>query len=274
MGFHGRSSRLSFRAPHALVLLAILAASFVDCKRSNDDVIDATHITVAEGKARGLVAEPKLAAILKIQPASAPPTIADGIAYPGGKPPSFGDTKNSGDEGREYMIAFATDLTHPSTWSPPHSIDGSGHLNMCWKGIEETKDAKAKRFSNTLLNGCTKLKYLYVIRLARDVPPRITGSTDENSGNTRTVTESFTPGNVAGDVVAFEIDTGKHLGGFRFSASSSAKPEMSGPFLGILHEDLTKNLSAEIEAGLRKYTTAPVASAKPPAHAPPAKIGH
>jgi len=213
-------------------------------KRGADD------IDVAEGKRRAALFEVVLANIKKIDPSKAPPLTTD-TNIPGGRPPSL--SGYTPDEDDESVLVYREDLADLSKvpdipFSAPH-----GRQDGCQFSLREVKTKKdAEYFTKETLRGCTKLRYLWVVRTTKVVKPKPGASAVDRSRKTETT--SFGSGAVDGEVLGYEIATGKLVGGYRFSARNSSTPEgaNTGNPDAVLEKDLTKNVVAAIAAGPKR----------------------
>lgn len=118
--------------------------------------------------------------------------------------------------------------------------------------LKKVKEGKEDFFSKETLLGCTKLQYLWVVRHTNVVKPKAGARTVDRSKNTATT--AFTPGAVDGEVLGYEIATGKYLGGYRFAARNSGKPDgaNTGNADDVLEKELKSNVVAAIVAGPKK----------------------
>ena len=237
---------MSIRSVALLALAATLLLTGCPKKRKRG----ADDIDVSEGQKRAALFEAILANIKKIDPAKAPPVAVDT------KLPGFLTGRFSGsgsDENDETLFAYREDLLVPDLANSPEIPFAAPHggLSGCAFGLKEVRRAKdAEFFTKETLRGCTKLKYLWVVRTTKVAKPKPGATAVAN----KTATTSFTAGAVDGEVLGYEIATGKLLGGYRFSARNSPTPEgaNTGNADDVLEKDLTKNVTAAIQAASRR----------------------
>lgn len=251
----------------------VVVVALTGCKRNTTSYVDpADQIPLAEAKARAATVSTKLAAIARVNPGAVPPTKADAIAYPGGHAPSF--TLALDDDNRDVVITYADLLAQPAAApSKHHDVPGWKALHNCATWADSVKTATQPTLPKKVLQGCTHLRTLLVIRLTTDVAPEITGKTEQGSGATKTVTSWFKKGRVEGDVIAFDIDSGRALGGVRFAAETSDDPSSAKN----LDEDLDANMAEAIRKALWAAPGAPApaaASGSVAASKPAANQGH
>jgi hypothetical protein len=63
-----------------------------------------------------------------------------------------------------------------------------------------------------------------------------------------TANSKYVPGQVEGDVLVFEIDSGKHLGGYRYSAANGAQLTVN---LQDPERDLVQDVSTKMWSSIR-----------------------
>jgi hypothetical protein len=233
----------------AVVASTVIAVVFAaGCKQKK--TVGSDQIGLAEANARAALAGPILAKIAKINVAAAPAVKAD-KRLPGRIPARVSNYDPRPDE--ESILVYPEDLASPSKLNEiPYEVPHS-ELARCTKNLADVKDPGDEvGFYKIVLQGCTKLKYLWVVRTTKIVKPVVGAETVDEQKRTRTT--EFTPGSVAGEVIAFEIATGKLVGGVRFSARSSDKPEegKGGTRQSVLDEDLKNRVVEAVVAAVQR----------------------
>ncbi len=220
----------------SLLLLAVGVA----CKRADPPKPELTWEEV-EKKYKATV-DAKLAIVEKIARNKPPPTKTAGITLDGPPiPASY--TPN-------VAVAFEEDLvdlvTLPKIKYRPDYDHGT--INECastsrkrYSVITERAISSASS-GNAQLDHCTLLKYLIVVRLTTKVEPKML---PKKPGD---IDSTFSGGHFEGDVVVFNIDTGKHLGGYTVKAENKDVVGRND----TIYTDLYAALNAQIKDGFER----------------------
>lgn len=139
------------------------------------------------------------------------------------------------------------DLADPSRLAAvPVRAPRTGVLQTCRQLVDKAGDASVTKYwGKDAFTRCIDVKYLLAIRVTRATKPERAPNVD-GKGST-----SFRGGSVEGDVLVYRLEDAKHLGGFRFSAKSSAEADYQK-----LAEDLASNVGKAIDEAISKYIRA------------------
>jgi hypothetical protein len=250
---HGKQIAI---AVGAVVLLALVGVGvrYMKWKNAQDDKEDTKPagkpLSRKEAKKRADAFEVTLATIKKIDPASAPSIESDGYTVKGVRP-AFVDSDDSSED-NDDLVVHAEDLKQETLLAEvAYRASGTKGLWGCNAMISGFKKSKEDDRSEDFLKGCTKIKYLWVIRIRNVVKPTITDVKTE--GNTRT--HAFEKGSIDGDVVGFDLKSGQPIGGFRFAAVSSETPPDPSSRTSpqeVLDEDLRSRLTTALNEASSK----------------------
>ena len=228
---YGRLMRGRFEglASAAMLLLALVA-----CKKEGGDTSGASTSSPVAAKAEKEMTakiEAKLAFLDGLAGALPAPTTKDGAAL-----------------GKDYYATvwvYEQDLGHLTTEPKDHRLPDTKKLRDC--AIEARQPAFGKP-SFTKLRECEGLHYAYVVR-PKITAPKVVKEPDKEKFQQG----EFKSGVIEGDVLVYDLEEKKQLGGFRFHAQSSdGDIERKG-----LERDLYDNYEREIAAAERKFITHP-----------------
>jgi hypothetical protein len=254
---HSAPARKKSRSRVAIIVSAVIGTALLVTAglffllRDSASEDDGKGLDPKEATRRAAACKKSLAAIEKIDAAAVPPVETDGYldksVYV-----SFTFEQTYADDNRSVILIHAEDLKEPGLYRDDLKprVPGSSAVTGCalaLKAYEESKkESKKKRQDEAFMKGCTKLKYLAVVRVREHVAPEVTSTTENETANTRT--HIFEPGKITGDVVMFSLESGKPMGGFSFAAESSEKPDRT--FDGKdLETDLMKQLVKALNEG-------------------------
>lgn len=202
--------------------------------------------------------EPKLASLTQIRNiARETPAITIDHVDIHGPAPKIGVTDV--DEHVNAAIEYLEDLDDPTAFGNiPHRIMGSGSLNRCaailathrypYDPLIGAIPSEISSYSaDDNLKHCNAARYVFIIRSQSYVAPSAArnssgacpnpagapmggGVADAGSGNAgaNKPCKVFTGGLLTADVLVFDLESGAHLGGFRFNAESSPKVDVAG----------------------------------------------
>jgi hypothetical protein len=109
--------------------------------------------------------------------------------------------------------------------------------------VSDFSPAKDPKQTARVLEQCGKFVYLLVVRTQTKAEPQVNQTA-----------RTFTAGHVEGDVLVFELDGGKNVGDYRFSAKNSSHVDLSvsDPWSG-LEKEVRGNEWSSIRDGFQKY---------------------
>jgi hypothetical protein len=232
-----------FRVQRTIALFVALGAGAAACK-SEPKV--ATVADVLPGY------EPKIKAQLeKIRGIDrrVPPTTTDGVRLPDRADPKFDPPSYDG--ATLGLMVYDADFADPAAAaSDKHRITLVGSLEGCEKyvGMQSSKDWGSRSLSpasdvERLLRQCASATYLGIIRVNRKRAPKISDAAKKE----------FVGGAAEGDVLFFDVATGKHLGGYAWKASTdSSMADYASRAQDKLDDNFTENIYKAIAAGFSK----------------------
>jgi hypothetical protein len=252
----GKGMRVALIVGGVVVLLGALGlGGLYLSQRGSDEEEYKDGIDKKEAEKRVKAFEKSYAVMKKIDPASAPAIETDGFTVKGARP-SFPEPSPS--DRTDSVTVHPEDLKDDSGYAGDavrYRVKGLDHLSRCLLGVATfKKEKKKKRHHKELMQGCTDLKFLFVLRIREVQPAKVTGVSEE--GNKRT--HHFEKGKVSGDVIGFELASGKPIGGFRFVAESSEIPEnqWNSPDK-VLDDDLRASLLKTLQEASDKTPSPP-----------------
>ncbi len=130
-------------------------------------------------------------------------------------------------------LTYLTDL---DSYKMQFPMPDGAQLRVCGTAVRKNKMAERDpKKQKEILTWCSTLEYLLVVR-----SPHLDSPKSYNGSN-------FVAGTVRGDVLVFELPSGKPLGGFAFHAESSKKAQSDA-----LDSDFATNYQQAIMDGLAK----------------------
>jgi hypothetical protein len=183
---------LSLSSPgmkEGLVAAMGLVIALLACKSKKE--LGPDNISLEEGRKRAALAEPILAAIGKIDPAKIPAVTTET------KLPAWPSNWVGGNakEDEDAIGVYPEDLAKPSELNEVAYAAPHGELARCTQNVAAAKAGKDDHFYKTFLVGCTKLKYVLMVRPTKVVKPRWdTKTTTNETTKTRTEKTAFDKG--------------------------------------------------------------------------------
>ncbi len=244
-------------------ILAVLFA--FGCSRDLRDVIEELKPKV----------EPKLAKLAAIREAAkvAPPVTTDAVVVNG---PPLRVATYSHDRITNVAIEYLEDLADlQALGNVPFRIPTAGIMNRCAAVLETHREPYNPAFTDVpaesswytaedVLKYCDTARYLFVIRslaftlpspvrefqgicptLAADAGVSDAGAADGGAADDKC--HVFTGGYLRADVLVFDIDSGKQLGGFRYAVENSTQVDVAGasaPEIPIVTDFAVKSRAA------------------------------
>ena len=227
-----------------LLCLPLLAASLASCNRtkpkSDQELAAERDKEMAPYKAP---ATAKVAAVEKLGAAmkKVPRLTKDEVKLDAG-PVSIDEPQRQASV--TAGLIHEADLVDVSTLQDTgyYALPRMGLFASC-KLLLSGKGGAADHLKVGVIKNCASVKYAIVIRTLKKTLPEID-----------LATKRYSEGTVAGEVHAFNIDSGKHLGGFRFSAVNSDTVQFRGdnPTFEV-KDDFTKEIGKAVDAGIAKH---------------------
>lgn len=217
-------------APHALVMTLVLAlVSTAACKKKETATDAGANLKVVTDYEKKAVAniEEKLQFIQGLRGKLAPPTTKDGVVLD--------------KDWANYAWVHDTDLADLAATPKGSRLKDSDKLRAC------AKEARTPDFGkHTLdrLQNCESLRYVFVARTLNRVEPKVVSKA---AGMENAKFEGCT---AEGDVLVYDLNAKKHLGGFRWKATCD-----KSVFGEALTKNFEDNILEAIEAGHRKFIT-------------------
>jgi hypothetical protein len=174
------------------------------------------------------------------------PPVGDDAELPRSAP-SLSSSKEVAIEHAEILAKLERD---PTTVNVPVRVLGSGDLHRCSQVVRHGDRSLGDSFAARDVEQCAKTKYLLVVRTRRYSEPRASGL------------HTFSPGEIAGDAILYELRGSKRLGAFSFTVTNPATLKLSrdeDPKIE-LDEDLRRRLGAAIRDGKYAKATSPAPS--------------
>jgi hypothetical protein len=234
----------SIRCAAFLLCLPIVAASQASCNRakpkSDEEVAVDRDKEMAPHKAGAtakIAAVEKLAAAMK----KVPRLTKDGVKLDAG-PLSIDEPQS--------QASVTGGLIHEADLADLSAIQDTGYyvlprmglFNSCKKLLSGTGGA-ADHLKVGVMKNCASVKYAIVVRTLEKTLPDI-----------NLPEKHYSEGKVTGEVHAFNVDSGKHLGGFRFSAINSDTVKFRGDNPTVeVKDDFTKEIGKAIDAGIATH---------------------
>jgi hypothetical protein len=215
-----------------------LVFSSAGCKRETpEEAIAAKLLPLRPAATARIEALQKLAPIIQ----ASPKLTTDSVAAPAGAI-KFGEPETF--EAVTAGLIYETNLADLKAFhnKDPQPMDKAGLFNACGSlldGTGFTSDHKKPR----VLENCASARYVVMVRTLGRVKP-VVNEADK----------TFTPGMHEGEVHVFDLDTGKSLGGFRFSEKNSDLVKTRGISNPTeIDMDLSRQVQAAIEKGLTTF---------------------
>jgi hypothetical protein len=223
-----------------LGVFAGLVLSTSGCKRETpEEALAAQLAPLRPAASKRIAALEKVASTLQ----ASPKLTTDSVAVaPGaikfGEAETF-DAVNAG-------LIYETNLGDLKAFhnKDPQPMDKAGLFSACGSLLNGTGFTSEHKQAKVLEN-CANARYVVMVRTLERVKPVV----DEAE-------KTFVPAKHVGEVHVFDLDTGKSLGGFRFSETSSDVVKTRG-ISGLTEIDMALSLQVQvaIESGLTKFAT-------------------
>lgn len=228
--------------------------------------------------------EAKLAKVkaLREQARALPAVSSDAVHVAGGPAPVLG--WKGGTVGVNASIVYLEDLDDlAELGNVPHRASLSGTVNRCASVLathREPYNAAYPRLTppppmsshsaDEVLGLCQALRYLLVIRSLAFVEPSDpqastscsmgdagadAGSADAGSAAVADICHRFDGGYLKADVLVFDVESQRHLGGFTFVAENSAMVDVTGDGTYVksgVSRNFDRNIEAALQAAARK----------------------
>lgn len=219
-----------------LGMLVGLVFSSAGCKRESPEEAAAAKLAPLRPAAAA-----RIEALQKLAPTiqASPKLTADAVAAPAGAIKFGNPEANDGATAGLIYEANLADLTKFHNLDP-QPMSGAGLFNACGSLLNGT-GFTADHNKPYVLENCANARYVVMVRALNRVKP-VVNEADK----------TFTRGVYEGEVHVFDLDTGKSLGGFRFSETNEdvvTTRGISNP------TEIDKALSSQVEYAIREGLT-------------------
>lgn len=216
-----------------IVLVACCLAG--GCKKDPQAELERASAPYKPGAASRIERLKALAPTMK----AAAPIAGDGIALEGGNPVSVGsatafDAINAGYLYEEDL----GDIASPHTRAP-FPVDRDMLFGKCGAQLAGRGFTPAHQ-QVQLYKNCGNAKYAVLVRTTKSQAPVVNDAE-----------KTFTPGMVAGEVHVWNLDSGKRLGGFRFSVASDGRVKVDTRGLAGGTREVTNDLAIKMELAIK-----------------------
>lgn len=211
------------------------------CKKDPQAELERTLAPYKAGAATRIERLKALAPSMK----AAAPTAGDSIALEGGGPVSVGPAATFDAINAGYLYEEDLgDVASPNT-KAPFPVDRDMLFGKCGAQLAGQGFTPAHQ-QVQLYKNCGNAKYAVLVRTAKSQAPVVNDKE-----------KTFTPGMVAGEVHVWNLDSGKRLGGFRFSVASDDRVKVDTRGLAggsyEVSNDLAIKMDRAIKDGLAKF---------------------
>lgn len=209
------------------VLLTLGVTSTLGCKKKSSDSGSKPNETTLDYSKEVAALETKLKFVEGLKGALPPPTTKDGATV-------------------DPKLTFANWWVHDTDLGNVEAAPGEGlhvkDVNVIRECAKEARHPDFGKHSLDKLGSCGRTRYALVVRTLARVDPKVTSQAQGMENG------KFTKGTATGDVLVYDLQEKKQVGGYRWKAENDAT--VTG---GKLIADFEENILEAIAAESRKF---------------------